>query len=301
MGNKSEVIGLIHKCNCLCIMCPNSLSYRKLKDMTKLEFFEWVDRLTPDVNHITFTGGEPTLRRDLFELINYVNQKRPDIHMRLLTNARMFYYKSYLDDFLAQGLKNLEFGIPICGPNAKTHDKVTKAKGSFEQTMGGMKNLMANGFLVELRIVINKINLDELNNMSELIKKELNDVLRITFYYMQITGNALKNKDEVFISYKKIRDKIDIALNSLNGFTIGLCHFPLCTVNPKWWPIVWRSVVDRKLFFPEKCNLCLYKKYCLGVMKSYRANFGVGEFQPIKQKYNIVESNDLARPIKEVL
>lgn len=302
MGNEGIVIGLNHGCNCNCIMCPNSPGYRKQKDMTLQDVLnDLKGKITKNTGNLTITGGEPTLREDLFEILTSINQEWPDLQIRLLTNGRLFYYKSYLNSFLNQNFKNLEFGIPLCGPNSKIHDNITRVEGSFTQTIGGIKNLLKSNQLIELRIVIHKQNLNELINMAELIKTELSSILRVTFYYMQITGNALINKKDLYVSYDEIKEKISPALESLKNFRKGLCHFPLCTIEPNWWPIVWRTVMKYKLFFPEKCDECLYKKYCLGVHKSYKAKFGIEEFRPIKQKYKIVESSNPAMPIKKVI
>ncbi|MBS1266538.1 MAG: 7-carboxy-7-deazaguanine synthase [Candidatus Woesearchaeota archaeon] len=302
MVNEAVVIAFNHGCNCNCLMCPNTPAYRKQTDMDIDEIKEdLLKKINPDTKHITITGGEPTLRNDLLDILEMINNKWPNITMRLLSNGRFFYYNSYLNSFLDKGIKNLEFGIPICGSNPKIHDKITQAEGSFKQTIGGVKNLLNAKQLVELRIVINKLNIDDLYNMSKLIKKELNSILRVTYYYMQITGNAQINKDKVYVSYDEINEKINPTLENLKQFEIGLCHFPLCTLDSKWWPYAWKTVKDYKLFFPEKCNSCLYKKYCLGIHRSYKAKFGLDEFNPVRKKYKIIESDNPTQPIKRVI
>ena len=46
--------------------------------------------------------------------------------------------------------------IPIHGSNAQINDMITQSKGSFAQTVKGIKQLLKANIRVELRIVVSK-------------------------------------------------------------------------------------------------------------------------------------------------
>ena len=85
-----------------------------------------------------FTGGEPALHPDFLELIRIAKRIGYESVM-IQTNGRMFAYKDFC-------LKTIKAGADLFSPavhghNAQIHDYLTNAKGSFKQTIEGIKNL----------------------------------------------------------------------------------------------------------------------------------------------------------------
>lgn len=270
-NNKSvdNAILITNRCNSNCIMCPTAEIIRKGNEEYKAdELIEIAKHFPSDAPHITITGGEPFLiKKDMFKLLNYLKLNLPDTAYLLLTNGRAFCSKEYADLFKQTAPPDIQLGIPIHGYNSQTHDYITQAKGSFKQTYIGLKHLLSIGVKVELRIVISKLNANFITEIASLISKEFNTAFCVKFIGLEMTGNAAKNKENVWIDYstafKNAKDGIDILIKS--GIDVGIYNFPLCSVDKKYWNICEKSISDYKVRFASACNECTVKDACGGM------------------------------------
>jgi len=96
------------------------------------------------VPHIIFTGGEPTLRDDLPELVAHA-EKNGQI-TGLNTNARRLSDPRYVEKLVAAGLDHVQ--ITVESNDAEVHDRMVRARGAFHQTINGLKNALASPLYV---------------------------------------------------------------------------------------------------------------------------------------------------------
>jgi radical SAM protein with 4Fe4S-binding SPASM domain len=96
------------------------------------------------IPHIIFTGGEPTLREDLPDLIAHA-EKNGQI-TGLNTNARRLSDPKYVDRLVEAGLDHVQ--ITIESGLSEVHDQMVGAKGAFAQTVRGLKNVLASPLYV---------------------------------------------------------------------------------------------------------------------------------------------------------
>jgi radical SAM superfamily enzyme YgiQ (UPF0313 family) len=94
---------------------------------------------------LVITGGEPTLSEDLLKVVEYGLQK---FDMVLETNARRLTYPEYAKKLYSLGLRKIRVKVFSNTPNL--HDCVTRVRGSFEQTVGGINNWRKLGGTVEI-------------------------------------------------------------------------------------------------------------------------------------------------------
>ncbi len=99
---------------------------------------------------LRFTGGEPLLRDDFQEL--YLFSRKLGFRVFLSTNARL------ITPELANLFKSLPpgqpIGISVYGMNAKTYDKVSRVRGSFEEFRQGVRLLEENHIDFTLRMAV---------------------------------------------------------------------------------------------------------------------------------------------------
>ena len=119
-----------YKCNNNCRFCCNeknrineAVETEKIKDII-------IEGAKNNVNKVVFTGGEPTIRKDLPELILLANNIGYHI-IQIITNGRMLSYESYLETLVDKGLTNACISIPAI--EEKEFDYLTRAKGSYRQ------------------------------------------------------------------------------------------------------------------------------------------------------------------------
>jgi len=86
---------------------------------------------------IDFLGGEPTLRKDLPELISFAKESGFKL-ISLTTNGRMMSNKKYTKTLVDAGLVSAIFSIH--GHTPELHDSLTQVTGSYKQCIQGLKN-----------------------------------------------------------------------------------------------------------------------------------------------------------------
>lgn len=270
-------------CNNNCINCINSYDNRKAVHPYSF-YFENKEKIEKE-RHVSIGGGEPTIHPEFFDIISLVNSCGNEY--TLLTNGRAFASKSFFDRFISLGLdkRRLRIGTAIYGDTEELHDCMTKTKGSFKQTMLGLKKLIMSGFRVELRLIVTKKNYRDLSKIAELISKELSGVERVSFINMKVTGEAYKNREDLLVPYSKSMSETKKAADILleNKIPLLFLHFPLCVLPRRYWVYTKGvTIQDNQIVFSKKCDSCIEKDSCSGIWKSYYQVQSDSEFNPIK-------------------
>lgn len=304
-------ISIYNKCNNKCIMCTNPDKFWKENKEFSLScllnridgFYYGRNEFLENFRDIFYiTGGEPTLSPYLFTIIEKINTLFKDKKINCLSNGRMFCYASYVKEFFKSG-SNLELTIPIHGHSADLHDRITGVPGSFFQTVKGIENIFRfkkSTNLVEIRVVIHKVNYKFLNKIIKFIKSEFPKINRLVFIFFEIEGQALKNINALKLTYSDFLPYIGKLCVLPRYFPdVRFYHFPLCMLPVKFFPYVWRTLPSFEVAYLDKCKLCNLKKLCLGVHKGYLKYFGGLEFRANKKQFTIQESNNWHHPIKK--
>jgi len=253
---------------------------------------------------IYLSGGEPTLNPRFLDVLRYVSQNFPKQRIKLLTNGRKFLYPDFTKKVL-EITDNLDIELSIYGPNQKAHQTITRAPGSFEQTIKGLGNLLeykSKDQLVNVRYIITKLSYQYLEELLKLIKKRFSSVDRIMLIFWEIENQAVKNIKAVKITYNQVRPEIEKITLLLKDFNeIRLYHFPLCTLPGKIWSSIWRTLPEDGVVFVKACQGCNFKKYCLGIPKDYSEIIGTKEFKAIEKDFIIHKTGDFYHPISRVI
>lgn len=137
-------LAITYRCNNQCLHCYNDISRAKMEystDAWKL-VLEKVWEL--GIPHVVFTGGEPTLRPDLPELISYAEQL--GLVSGLNTNGRRLKDADFVEQLVDAGLDHVQ--ITLESHNAAIHDTIVMAPGAHEQTVTGIRNALATRIFV---------------------------------------------------------------------------------------------------------------------------------------------------------
>ena len=268
-SSTDNALFITNRCNSGCIMCPISEKSRRISDIIDIEILLSICRQLPtDTPHITITGGEPfLLKKDIFKLLKYLKDNMNETQYLLLTNGRILSDREYFNDFINTTPNNITVAIPLHASNSKIHDSITRAAGSFEQSYRAIRNLISKGIAVEIRIVVSRLNLNEIDLLVDRICNELYGVKVVNFIGLEMLGSARHYMDEVWVSYKESFKYIEKPILKLvrRGIDTGIYNYPLCCVSKKFWPLCAHSITDSKIRYLEKCNDCIKKDSCGGM------------------------------------
>ncbi|MEF3280835.1 MAG: radical SAM protein [Elusimicrobiota bacterium] len=290
-------ISLWNKCNNKCIMCTNPKEYSTSTPSGNYDLKTQVKKLKLYIekgekvyfsnhnkkNYINITGGEPTLHPDFFKFLVYLREKLPDIPITLLTNGRKFSNVEFTKRFASLAKNPFTTAISFYTCNEKNFERISKVKGSYKQTLSGIVNL-AKYFsgTIEIRVVIHRLNIDDLPQTITFIKNILIACdFYITIIHYEIEGIAEINKNKLFLSLSDSAKKIsEIEDMFLDGF-IRLYHFPLCVLSENLRKYAWITLPKEERIYTSKCYKCKIKRKCLGLMKRYYELYGDYELKPI--------------------
>ena len=268
-NNESDsTIFLGAKCNSNCIMCPAGDAERKKGfSYSRTLLMKYIDYLPCDLEYLVITGGEPTLQIGLFlEALDRVKEKFPYTQVLLLTNGRSLSDKWLFEQVCLRCPNNFRIAIPIHGDNQKLHDCITRASGSFDQTILALRRLMNSAIDIEVRIVVTKTNCDDLLKIAKLITSQLPRIYCVNFIGLEPRGNCALNFDSVYIdhrtSFLKSKPAIEYLVSS--GYDIGLYNYPLCAVDKDFWPLAAKSISGYKNVYHPDCDKCNVKEICGG-------------------------------------
>lgn len=302
------------QCNIGCVFCSNPVegfrdttdqySYerlaKKLHDYKRgLRTFVKFDEVR---DYFNLTGGEPTIHPDFLKLLALIRTEFPDNLIRLLSNGRMFAYEDFARRTCAIAGLPFEAAVPMFGPDAPRHEAISRAPKSFSQTTQGLRHLEKHrqpGQLVEIRIIMTKIQARWLDELLDFLLAEFSWVDRVVFLFEELEGFAEKYRDRLVFTQSECAAAIDRNFEKLSRFKDArLYHFSLCAVPTRLWPRVWRTLAGFKVDYLDGCrSRCLYKDQCIGVHRSYVKHAGAPDIRPVETPRPVDLSGDPYRPI----
>jgi len=181
---------------CVTSKCINNCKYCSVKNRKKgreLSTIEWkrvIGRLQDmGISYIVFTGGEPLLRKDIFDLIQYVDNRSKSC--LFTTGYKLTEKVAY--KLKRSGLFSVFVGIDI---PSKTSDK------KFKQALNAIKVLRKAGLYVGAQMVVLKeqLNKKKLFKFFKLLKKH--GVYEIRILTPIISGNLINesNIDDIIFN-----------------------------------------------------------------------------------------------------
>lgn len=195
VGNPSSFAGhlrpavtwnITRRCNLKCVHCYVDAGPQDPGELTTEEAMDVVDQMAEvGVPMVIFSGGEPLLRKDLFEVAEYAGEK--GIKLVLSTNGTL------ITKEVAKRLKDLGFyyiGVSLDSINEDFHDAFRGVKGSFAAALAGIKNAVDVGLDVGLRFTVTARNIEEAPRYIDFAASL--GVRRITFYHLSAAGRAQK-------------------------------------------------------------------------------------------------------------
>ena len=264
------------RCNNNCIMCCQPpLDNDDIEELYQRNI-EIINRAPKNIPVVGISGGEPTLLGDkLVDLIRHIRQTLPDSDIHILSNGRNFKDIEYTRKVVEVADDKLFVGVPLHSDYYRDHDIIAGTKEAYNETIAGIFNLGALGVVIELRIVINKLNYMRLPQMAEFIHKNLPFVAWTAFMAMEHIGHAVSNERNVWVEPINYADKLAEAVLTLAQWRkeVAVYNVPLCLIPEQIHQFVQKSISDWKNKYLPECNQCSLKSKCCGLFATSQKLF----------------------------
>jgi len=213
-ADKKPVVvwNMTKRCNLKCVHCYAHAkdAFFKGNELTTEEGKRLIDDLASFGSPVMlFSGGEPVLRADLPELIDYAVKKgmRAVISTNgtLITEEKARIFAKFSLSYIGVSLDGI----------GDVNDSFRGVKGAYDKAIAGIRNAKKAGIKVGLRFTIHKHNYKEIPKIFDLIEKE--GIERACFYHLVYAGRGseLINED---LSHEEARKSIDYILDRTKEF-----------------------------------------------------------------------------------
>jgi radical SAM protein with 4Fe4S-binding SPASM domain len=204
------VWNLTRTCNLKCVHCYTSSEAKRYPDELPTETCMAVldDLAEFKVPAVLFSGGEPLVRPDLFELAAHARSK--GLHVVLSTNGTL------IDAEKARRLKELEFayvGISLDSAIPAIHDQFRGVEGAFNRTMRGFRHCVEAGQKVGLRLTLTRHTCENLDMIFDFLERE--QINRACFYHLCPAG---RGKDLNALTHEESRKAVDTIFTRSRDF-----------------------------------------------------------------------------------
>lgn len=208
------------KCNLRCAHCYiNAVGEDESEaDMGELATREVMNLIEDLVSikspMLVFSGGEPLLRNDIYELNMYA--MKLGLRTILSTNSTLITME------VAKKIKEAGFayvGVSLDG-SEEAHDKFRGVKGAFEKSLQGLRYLMGEGVKTGVRFAITNQNYDELPKVLEITRRE--NIPRFSLFQLVYGGRGKEIIDwDIFNEQRRgVMDYIIAEARVSNGMNI---------------------------------------------------------------------------------
>jgi radical SAM protein with 4Fe4S-binding SPASM domain len=199
------------RCNLNCLHCySSSTSSFSSSELTTAEAKQLLHQLAEaNCPVILFTGGEPLLRNDLFELLAEAKQ----LALRTVISSN----GTLIDSAAAKNLAGLGVsyvGISIDGDQS-FHDTFRQSIGCFKAALAGVENCQKAGLKTGLRFTITKQNANKIPVVFDIAASA--NIRRICFYHLVKAGRA-KNLNTYTLTPQQTRQAVDAIIEKTKEF-----------------------------------------------------------------------------------
>jgi radical SAM protein with 4Fe4S-binding SPASM domain len=222
-------MALTFRCQNDCVHCYAGGPH-ETKELSTEQWKQVIDKLSDvGVFILTFTGGEPTLRDDLVELLLYAQNK--GMVTGLISNGRRLKDKAYVAALEKAGLDFVQ--VTLESHKADVHDKMTNASGSWVETVEGIKNAAQSQIYVSTNTTLSKHNASNFLTTVDFIKSL--GVNAFGCNSLIYSGKAPETQDEFALSAEDLKMLLPQILEKANQIGLKFLWYTptqYCQLNP---------------------------------------------------------------------
>lgn len=276
---ESIIFEAIQQCTNTCLHCYN-VWYKEGSDypvgiLSTADTKKMLRKIVREsgCRQVAFTGGEPLLRDDLFELLTCV--RKEGAIPSIISNGVLADEKR-IEESLKCGVKLFEF--PLLSADSSVHDYLSGKPGAFDRVLDATATAKLHGGNVVLVFVGTKTNIDGFEEMIELAIAVGAD--GIMFNRFNPGGRGADHLDELLPSVEQVKNALDTGEALSKKYGIGIS----CSIA------IQPCLIDIKQYERLSFGFC-----AAGTKRSYYTLDPLGNLRPCNHTPSII-GNILEEP-----
>lgn len=289
MSQFDYFIKLGYECNHNCVHCSVVCDDGQVYNNTTKNRFSTqevkniVDTI-PFMKNVCFSGGEPTIRQDILEIISY---SRKNHITNIFTNMARFSDKNFTQE-AAKYLDSIQGSFHSY--NEQIFDNITQRDGSYKQVVKGLENILQENVYIMIVCVINNLNIFTIYDTIKFLRNIVPNI-RIHLTAPRLMDNTWFKRD-LMPKYDHIKKILPQILDDFQDI-VTLGYMPFCCISPsKRYELCFNlsdNNIWNKIIMPEhngkilsmketekgqkvkvsRCKECLMNSKCDGIYKEY--------------------------------
>ncbi len=307
---------VIYQCSNACVFCNEAEHMRAFAKhpATMAEIREMLGRYRRQgYEHVTFTGGEPTLFPNIWEAFKYA--KELGYRTFVVSNGAAM----QMDEFSSKALPYLdEICLSIHGHNQEVHTGHTRNRKSFDRQKKTLENIQAHpkDHFLMINCVVTRINLPHLSGILDFVTSH-DKVKHVLFSQLAPMGDAAPRYIELAPRFSEIVERLPELRRAAQkrGVVVRVCGLPVCVFGDLWecaddlyfsprmtvartqtmdgvagWFEEREVRPELSRFYPKACDPCPTKGRCGGVYKRYWEEIEKPELKPFDVEAKLCRS-----------
>jgi radical SAM protein with 4Fe4S-binding SPASM domain len=222
-------LALTYCCNNKCLHCYSGTAAVS-RELSTEEWKKVVDRAYDlGIPQILFTGGEPTLREDLTELVKHA--EAVGLVTGLVTNGRRLKDLNYVMKLADSGLDYAQVTLESYKP--EIHDAITETQGSWNETVAGIQNLLKTSIYTSVNMTLNRHNLKYAAETVDFLHKLR--LKRFSANGLIYAGKGVKVASSFAVEEKELQPILKEIRDKARGFRMQFTWYTpthYCELNP---------------------------------------------------------------------
>jgi len=229
-------VALTYRCDLACGFCYAGCTRGGLPDgwdeartMTDEQVRTVLEVIRRDARcpSVSFTGGEPTLRRGLPGLVRHA--KGAGLKVNLISNGQAL-TERLVGELADAGLDSAQ--VSLEGPDARVHDGLVGRAGAFERLWAGIERLRAREVRVHTNTTVSRGNVERLAGIVDLVAER--GLGRLTMNLMIPCGAAAGAADDLLVPYAEAGRHVLAVREHASARALDFVWYsplPLCLFN----------------------------------------------------------------------
>jgi cyclic pyranopterin phosphate synthase len=280
-----------YDCNLFCDYCTITPAMRRRALETRAVVRELRRARETGCKRVSFTGGEPTIRSDLFALVREAKSAGYD-DVKVQSNGLLFATEANVRRLVAAGTTRLH--VSIHTHRADRYDALVRREGSYALMVRGLENAVASGAHVVADVILKEDTYRDLAAAIEWLHERR--VPEVHLWFVSLTDQNRENlasmprMTEVVPSMREV-----FALGERLGMNVRSLHVPRCLLGAEHVAHAYdpgrddvRVVTPEAVFDLRKskisptvkvaaCSGCEHESYCPGLRPDYLERYGDAE------------------------